>query len=215
MSNNLALALLLGASIAATPAAASVLPSTFFPNYSFPDGAHGFALASHGGPINPGVLVGFNPQPDPPGDNTIVLGNPFNPVLPNPTTDGRPFDFQFSLLGIGTGSLPFPNAPSADHHTGFRFLTGGHVIDVAFVFGPDNPITWGAFNPQPDPPGDVLGIAMSFPVGDPMASFSIRIDDRPLSFTLTQSVPELGTWAMMIIGFAGIGMRLRSRPLTA
>ncbi len=89
------------------------------------------------------------------------------------------------------------------------------MIDVAFVFGPDNPITWGAFNPQPDPPGDVLGIAMSFPVGDPMASFSIRIDDRPLSFTLTQSVPELGTWAMMIIGFAGIGMRLRSRPLTA
>ena len=31
-------------------------------------GGSGFRLQTKGGPVNPGVWVGFNPQPEPPGD---------------------------------------------------------------------------------------------------------------------------------------------------
>lgn len=52
-------------------------------NYVFPDGSGGFALTSRGGVVNPGVLVGFNPQPDPPGTppTDISFSNSTNPVL--------------------------------------------------------------------------------------------------------------------------------------
>ena len=41
--------------------------ATLLPAYTFPDGSAGFEFRTSGGLTNPGVLVGFNPQPDPPG----------------------------------------------------------------------------------------------------------------------------------------------------
>ncbi|MDP3768027.1 MAG: hypothetical protein Q8S13_08425, partial [Dehalococcoidia bacterium] len=43
------------------------------PNFTFGDGSHGFNLRTSGGAINPGILVGFDPQPDPPGETETLL----------------------------------------------------------------------------------------------------------------------------------------------
>jgi hypothetical protein len=188
------------------------------PNYTFADGAKGFALTTSGGPINPGVIVGFNPQPDPPGDGddgvTIALINPFDPVVTSPSTGGS-FTFLIGLLMPGDGSVvPLPDAPNADGRTGESFMLDGHTFDIGLEFGPGpvNPGTWVGFNPQPDPPGDVMGGAFSFAVQeDPFMGFDISVDGTPLSFTLNGGVPEPGAWSLMVLGFGGLGATLRAR----
>lgn len=215
----LALAVTAGAGLlAAGAASAAGVNTTFAPNFTFPNGYQGFALQSSGGPINPGVLVGFNPQPDPPGDGDngalIALLNPADPQLFNPSTGGA-FTFTLALEGLGDGSvIPLPDAPGDAHHTSYRGMIDGHSVDIALDFGPGVviPGSWGAFNPQPDPPGDVMDGSFSFAPGvDPIMSFAITIDDQPLSFTLDPSVPEPQTWALMILGFGGAGAALRGR----
>jgi hypothetical protein len=203
------------------PAQASqVNPQTFAPNYTFPIGFKGFALASHGGPVNPEVLVGFNPQPDPPGfgggdDGALIaLLDPADPQIRNPSTGGA-FSFYLALEDFGDGSvIPLPDAPGDGHTTSFRGVIDDHTVDITLTFGPGdvNPGTWSSFNPQPDPPGDVMGGAFQF-VGreDPDMNFTISIDGDPLSFTLEPGVPEPETWALMILGFGGAGAALRSR----
>ena len=64
---------------AAVPVAwAAIFPFCFSSNYTFPDGGAGLALqgflpAAQNNTYNPGVLVGFNPQPDPPGTPRTFL----------------------------------------------------------------------------------------------------------------------------------------------
>ena len=195
-------------------AAASTLPPAK-PNYIFPDGFKGFALVSSGGLINPGVLVGFNPQPDPPGIplTTLNLEDPFRPVLFNGALGD--FGLEFTLTGLGAFTLPTPDAPNADGDTGIEFITGGHTIDVTFHIGP-GPVdgSWVGFNPQPDPPGDAtFGVKMTFPQQvDPMASFGVAVDGTNLSFALAPSgAPEPAAWALMLVGFGGLGVALRAR----
>lgn len=194
---------------AAQAADGSVMPS----NYTFPDGAKGFALASHGGVVNPGVLVGFNPQPDPPGDNTLIgLLIPGNPVLQN-DDPGPNYMLEFAITGLGPGTIPFPAAPNTDGRTGFRQEIGGHTVDVNFAFsgpGPVDPASWVAFNPQPDPPGDVLGGTFAFGgvAGDPIFSFTVQLDGRFLTFS---PAPEPAAWTTMILGFGLLGATLRRR----
>ena len=197
----------------------------FAPNYTFADGAKGFALTTSGGPINPGVIVGFNPQPDPPGDGDdgalIALLNPADPLLFSPSVGGS-FSFLIGLLMPGDGSvLPLPDAPGRDGKTSERFILDGHLFEIGLAFtGPTqiDPGSWVAFNPQPDPPGDVLGGAFSFlpnVVGDPFMGFNISIDGSALDFALAPGVPEPSAWALMLLGFGGLGAALRSRPRTA
>jgi hypothetical protein len=203
---------------AANASRADNLP-IFAPNYTFADGAKGFALTTSGGPINPGVIVGFNPQPDPPGDGDdgalIALLNPADPQLFSPAIGGS-FTFLIGLLMPGDGSvLPLPDAPNTDGRTGERFMLGGHLFDIGLAFsgpGPVDPGSWVGFNPQPEPPGDVLGVGFSFTVqGDPFATFNISIDGQALDFALAPGVPEPATWGLMLMGFGGLGAALRSR----
>jgi hypothetical protein len=197
-------------------------PQSYAPNYTFPNGFMGFALESHGGPINPGVIVGFNPQPDPPGfggdDGALIaLLNPADPQLFNPSTGGA-FSFELAL-DLGDGSvIPLPDAPGDGQHTSYRGVIDGHNVDIALTFGPGdvNPGTWASFNPQPDPPGDVLaGQFQFFGREDPIMSFTVSIDGDPLSFTLAPGVPEPQTWALMLLGFGGAGGALRARATAA
>jgi len=192
---------------------------TFSPNYTFGDGAKGFALASHGGPINPGVLVGFNPQPDPPGDGDdgalIALLNPADPMLISPSLGGS-FSFRLAFQVDGDGSvIPLPDAPNSDGFTGFRFALDGHDVSVTLRFGPDqvDRTSWASFNPQPDPPGDVLAGQFNFNTqADPFMAFSVSIDGDPLTFSLAGGgVPEPASWALMLVGFGGLGAALRAR----
>jgi hypothetical protein len=217
--------------LAAAGSANAALNAYKPPNYTFPDGFQGFALVTHGGSYNPGVLVGFNPQPEPPGDFTgglllpaiqtgINLDNPARPILNN-TTDGGAFNFLIALLDLGDGSVmpgdPAPR-PNADGFTRFTTSDGGHDISITFQFGggPVGSWSWGGFNPQPDPPGDFAGGQIGF-AADPFMSFSMNIDGSPVTFSLA-GAPEPGTWALMIVGLGGAGVvlrRARRQPATA
>lgn len=106
---------------------------------------HAFALQSSGGIVNPGVLVGFNPQPEPPARITeLSFAYPPDPVLvlrdqENPddglqifdvflalNVDGLLFSFSDPVeppAGIGATSVVMTRATSA----------GGDVLfDVLF-----------------------------------------------------------------------------------
>jgi hypothetical protein len=201
-----------GAALLAASSASAALNAYMPPNYTFPSGFQGFKLESHGGDFNPGVLVGFNPQPEPPGDATrISLLNPTHPILNNPA-DGGAFNFLIALLDLGDGFLvPAVEPPNSDGFTGFRTHINGHDISVSLQFGGSEVTSWswGAFNPQPDPPGDWGGGAIGF-AGDPFMGFSLIVDDHLESFTLA-GAPEPGTWGLMLLGFFGAGLALRSR----
>ena len=207
-------------SLTAAGAARAGDGSVFPPNYTFSNGAQGWLLTSHGGPINPGVLVGFNPQPDPPGDGDkgalIGLLNPADPMLMSPSTGGS-FTFLIGLLFPGDGSVvPMPDAPNSDGFTGFRHLEGGHDISVNLQFGPQqvDATTWGANGlPGGLPDGNFLGGAFQFSEKlDPWMSFSISIDGSPLTCALDNSgVPEPAGWGLLIAGFGGVGAMLRMR----
>jgi hypothetical protein len=208
--------------LAAAGSASAALNAYKPPNYTFPSGFEGFKLQTHGGDFNPGVLVGFNPQPEPPGDFTpgfllpaihtgINLDNPAAPILNN-VTDGGAFDFLIALLDLGDGSVmpgdPAPR-PNGDGFTRFNTTEGGHDISIFLQFGggPVGSWSWGAFNPQPDPPGDFASGEIGF-AADPFMRFGMNIDGAPVTFSLA-GAPEPGTWAMMIVGFGGAGVVLR------
>jgi hypothetical protein len=214
----LAAAVAAGVSLAAAGSANAALNAYLPPNYTFPSGFQGFKLASHGGDFNPGVLVGFNPQPDPPGDNTMIgLGNPGDPELNNPANGGA-FNFLIALLDLGDGSVIPGNPiepPNSDGFTGFRTFVGGHDISVGLQFGgsPIESFSWGSFNPQPDPPGDWIGGSVGF-AGDPFMRLRMSVDGTPETFTLA-GTPEPGTWALMLLGFGAAGAALRARRRAA
>ncbi len=190
---------------AATEANASVVPERA-PTY--------FSLATSGGLQNPGIIVGFNPQPDPPGEPlpSLDLTNPDHLVVTE--SYGTTFNFVLSFLGLPGLLLPAVQQPSYDADidrwtTNFGFEYGGKTFGVDLEFsGPGSSITWAAFNPQPDPPGDVAGYTIGF-AADASVGVQIQENGSALSFT---SVPEPSAWAMMGLGFAALGaFSLRSR----
>ncbi len=217
MSKSAFATMLLVAAFAAASAPAHA--ATFVPNYIFPDGSIGFALTSQGGVVNPGVLVGFNPQPDPPAfdfaPTTMSLDHPSNPVLvsPGPCRDTCPansmFRIEMSLLGIGNAHLGVPPEPDSQGNTGLTFTALDHRFILALnVSGPGSVVDWVAFNPQPDPPA--TWFAMQFAYGDPpQLSFRLFEDGNqtPLQFQLATPLPA--AWTMMLAGFAGLGLLLR------
>jgi hypothetical protein len=211
--------LLISAAIAAPLIAGGVAHGAVFPSspgqYTFPDGSKGFALLTQGGVVNPEVLVGFNPQPDPPGGGltpttTLDLTDPLHPSLNNTSTDG-PFIVELALLGVGDGTIPLPAAPGDGGRTTTRQLIDGEEFAFTFFTGPGlvDQASWGAFNPQPDPPGDVLGLSYAFEGRiDPNFTLYITEDGQALSFS-PATAPEPATWAMLIAGFGAAGAMLR------
>jgi hypothetical protein len=209
----------------ARPAAAASIG----PNYDFPDGSPAFSLQAALAPeapaglLNPGLLVGFNPQPDPPGIPPTMLAweNPTTFVLSNgfASPGGVTYRIYLSFLGIGSASMPdinaYPPGPCrADIDcapgfagTGFSFDTtiGGqsHEFDVllGFTGGGGFNGSWVSFNPQPDPPGDGVFVDMGFNgVGDPNMSVTVLEDGIPLAF----NTPEPATLSLLGIGFSGL-----------
>jgi hypothetical protein len=161
------------------------------------------SLVTSGGVVNPGVIVGFNPQPDPPGFPTLDLTNPLEPVLTQPAGPTT-FDFVMSFVGVpGVQLLPAVQMPYVD----IPFVYQNHTFDVTLTFsGPGvfGDWTWAAFNPQPDPPGVWFADSITFAgAADPSVSFTITEDGSALAFG---AVPELSTWALMGFGFAALGI---------
>lgn len=196
---------LAGLAILAAPAAASAAVNPYLtPNYTFPDGTIGFQLETADGLVNPGVLVGFNPQPDPPGtpEPYLDFANWFRPLVIQ-AADGSVFKFELSFTGLdATLLLPAVQQPNADGETSFRFEADGSVFVADLTFsGPGSVSSWVSFNPQPDPPGSPLGYYVSFG-GDASVALQLSEDGVPLSFM----VPEPSTWALMGFGFAALGL---------
>jgi len=183
-----------------------------------PHELHVFATSGPG-PVDPAVLVGFNPQPEPPGNvNAVSLRNPVDPSI---TLPGRgSFTVLFGMHGPTPGD-PYSIAPGifTDHGDGtadYQFaVTGdGSVFQASFdISGYGG--GWVGFNPQPDPPGDFgLGSVGFVFDGDPMLTWHIDAplpggnEFAPLRF---REVPEPAGLGLLLLG-AGAVMRLRRSP---
>jgi hypothetical protein len=106
--------------------------------------------------------------------------------------------------------------PNSDGFTSYEFTafdSAGRPHDVAVTlhFGgsPIDSFAWGAFNPEPDPPGRWLAGSVAFG-GDPFMSLHVTLDGHTATFS-PESVPEPATWGLMLVGFFGAGLALRSR----
>ncbi len=214
---------------AATPAGAAGIGPTFGPNYTFPDGSPGFALNAllpavqdtgfvGNNILNPEVLVGFNPQPDPPGTppTFLSLTDPTAPIFTS-LSPGVTYGFVISFINFTPPdpcdmTLPMPGA---DGKTGFSCsgLTGDvtNSLDAALTFtGPGGVVDWVAFNPQPDPPGDVAAYDGNVPGRcecDPCRSASTA---APLDFALVPEPNALSLFGTALIGLAAWRHRRRA-----
>jgi hypothetical protein len=157
-----------------------------------------------GGTINPGLIVGFNPQPDPPGEPTLNIGD-HNIKISQPV--GGLFSFVIAFTGLPGLLLPAVDQPNADGKTNFTFEYGGNHFNVGLTFagpGPAGDWTWGAFNPQPDPPGVFDAYAIQFAgLNDPFVTVTLQENGGYLNLV---AAPEPSTWAMMLIGFSALGL---------
>jgi PEP-CTERM motif len=210
--------------------AAIVVPTiadaaVLLPAYTFPDGSAGFEFRTSGGITNPGVLVGFNPQPDPPGipvlPTTADLRDQTSPIF-DQTTQATTYLVTVSLLLPGTPSLLLPavNPPDRDGHVqvtcdgSVAQACDGSVFQISLAFPADDVTSWSSFNPQPDPPGIYFSYLATFS-GDPTFALSITDGGNPLTFS---PVPEPATWGLMAVGFVSLGafaMRRRAKAEAA
>jgi hypothetical protein len=210
----LVLAALAGLALA-PPARAIILVAA--PNIVLPDGSLGFDLVatSNGAPINPGVLVGLNPQPLPPFPDptslSLDLGDPTGPIATS-TGSGGVFALQWWMNA--PGGLVFPSAiPAPDGNGNVQFAVdgagGNSLFEVSFHVGPGpvDPASWVMLNPQPLPPKvGYEGFAVQF--ADPTAVefhvSELMPNGAPvvMSFSL---VPEPASVALIAAGLVGIG----------
>jgi hypothetical protein len=195
------------------------------------DWADAFRLEPSGGLTDPVVLIGFNPQPDPPVRiTTLDLRDQTAPRLVI-TGQSNPQTFVL-FLAIGVGELnggptsmdfDLPPLTGADLSSyGFRATGDGSVHDVRLTFSTSSAgITDGTsivgFNPQPDPPGsfgafDVMALEFSFTsLSD--AIVTMQITDQtgaPLSLTAA-AVPEPATLSLVGLGAAAMAWSRRRR----
>ncbi len=193
------------------------------PAYTFPDGSAGFEFLTSGGITNPGVLVGFNPQPDPPGVPTATadLRDPTSPVF-DQTSQATTYLVTVSLLLPGTPSLLLPADVILGRDGVARVTCDGSVVpacdgsvfQISLAFPADDVTSWSSVNPQPDPPGLYFQYLATFS-GEPTFALSIMDGGNPLTFS---PVPEPATWGLMAIGFVSLGafaMRRRAKAEAA
>lgn len=180
-----------------------------------------FLLQGSNGSVNPVVLVGFNPQPDPPGQSTrLDLRDPTAPRLIIPG-QSNPQTFLFYMAMTCDGSvkcaldLPDPPRNDFDHYEFFASSPAGDlVVSLDFAtssLGIIDGTSVVGFNPQPDPPGDfgegVMGQQFAFTsLSDAMVTLSIRdAAGVRLNFAAV-SVPEPSTLLLVGVGLLGLSV---------
>lgn len=186
------------------------------------DWSEAFALRARGAGLDPAVLVGFDPQPEPPiaARAALDLADRTSPILvlrdqSNPPGGLQLFDFFLAFdvpgqtIAIIPCFLPSDRLPQleleirSDTATGPLLFTlladfstsSGGLVDPASVVG---------FDPQPDPPGEFgarFGLTLAF---DELSDVQVRLsvwpaDGPPLAFT---QVPEPSAFALLGLGVA-------------
>jgi hypothetical protein len=214
--------------------AASILALATIVGFSAPcvaatiEWGNAFALQGRGGDLDPAVLVGFDPQPEPPGDATeLDLADRSAPLLilrnqSNPASGLQLFDLFFALdvpgeaITIVPCVLPSETSPTlelevrSDSRTGpllfslfFDFATSsGGLVDRASLVG---------FDPQPDPPGEFgasYGLTLAFTkLSDVQVRFTMfDPSGEPVRFA---EVPEPASLLLVGVGLAACAARRR------
>jgi len=175
---------------------------------------------------NPLVLVGFNPQPEPPATvyHPPEPGKSSSPGFSVETT-GSDFQILFAISDSMPLSIDTSNSTLVNGHYEFDVLGSSAsstaltpVYKVLFDMGagdggfPD-PLSWYGFNPQPEPPAlgpgfAAMGFGVSFPALT-SADFSFQIYDvaNQSYYSLEYSpVPEPSSILLFCTGLAGFGI---------
>lgn len=186
----------------------------------------GVPLTATGGPapINPGVLVGLNPQPLPPlpdpGANVSLI-NPSDPLYTYPGVAGAVQTFQVEW-GMNAGGpvsftppTPGPNDPLQQTFNGIA--PGGEIYAVTFNLGGADPGSFVSLNPQPLPPFPAPGFGFQMftftaGAGDPTLSFTVSSDGTGFGFSPTPA-PEPSSLLLLGSGLAGLCGLLRRKLL--
>lgn len=209
---------IIAAGLLAAAATSAEAARVFAPNYTFPDGSRGFALSTPGD-IDPCWFVEFNLRSPAAGyvapslfeaDGSVTI------LLPAGAPADSLYTFGMSFLEVGHPRLATPAAPNADGVTGLDFtsLADDHSrFHVGLtVQGDGSVIKWSEFNPFTPAPGDFFGVQFGFAAaGDPQVRLGIFKDGAPLDLGLSPSVPEPGTWTLMLLGLGAVGAATRRR----
>ena len=196
------------------------------------DWDNAFALQTNGGISNPAVLVGFNPQPDPPAFATLL--NVDNQMMPTWTIAGgfgpQPFRILFALNQTDLIRFDVTGTPDASGHFAFDAVDGSGtplfniMFDLTTSSGgvPDG--SWVGFNPQPDPPADFLlggGAAIGFDFQFTILSEAVlavqiqEVEGNALGFTPSPVPLPAAVW-MFFSALGGLGfVGWRQRRATA
>lgn len=211
-----------------TLAAAVVPPTEQIDPQDFRIALRGTA-PSTSGVQNPGVLVGFNPQPDPPGlPVALLLGDNLLPAVQTPTGGERAFHFLFAL-----GNLPGTNthwsfvpaaAPNLNQFAFDALLDGNVALHVVatpsrsdgLLFDPGSLV---GFNPQPDPPGfTAIGFDLLFVPPVTVNGFAALADLAPtatIQFQVTDASGAVYSFTPVplpaSLGLTGLAMMMLAR----
>lgn len=197
-----------------------------------------FALRGSGGLVDPVLLVGFDPQPDPPGARSdLGLLLPAAPTLTlrgvsDPPGGRQFFDVFFGLLlpaapGLLLPYLPFDlvpdpiaSAPTRTLHLRAVDRAGATLVDIFVDFastsgGVLDGASAVAFDPQPEPPGD-FPLGQAFGLNFAMTSLSdvaltLRMSDAAGAAISFAPVPAPGGVVLLAGALTGLAMTRRRR----
>lgn len=145
----------------------------------------------------PAVLVGFDPQPEPPGSVLeFDLADPTRPLF-HVSSNGPDFSILFGLLlpAVHTQFTGFDmGVPNVDGFYSFGGMLGTEDLTIEFLLQTSSPLdrtSWRGFNPQPEPPGFPGAVQFDFSMNGPRgAEFSatlalrVRNGDELLRFAV-------------------------------
>jgi hypothetical protein len=155
--------------------------------------------------INQGSTVyGFVDDTGGQGTAVGVFANLYFGINAGGSTLGFEITNQDAFTPGGPGPIP----------VSYQYATTANTVEFAlpdsFFEGPLGTLASAGGNP-----GDLLVLRLSQSFGYSVAGGATYGPDRLGAVTLAGGVPELSTWAMMLIGFAGIGFMAYRRSSKA